>query len=98
VYVDWLFCLSRNTYIAELKRKAMSLQYAALMQSQMVWPMEMLLHCALVDGAKMSILRWKSSHQKGAALLMESQVVVAMTMAWMMEGWRLENTERFWCK
>ncbi len=54
----------------------------------------MLLHCTLVDGAKMSILRWNSSHQNGAALLMESHVV-ARTMAKMMEAWRLEDAEGF---
>ena len=57
VYVGRLLCLSRQTCMAEWKRRVISPPYAASMQSRMVWPMEMWLHCSLVDGGKISMLR-----------------------------------------
>jgi hypothetical protein len=57
VYVGRLFCLSQQTCMAEWKRKAMSPQYAAMMQPRIVWSMAMWLHCSLVDGAKISMSR-----------------------------------------
>ena len=80
----------------ELKKDAISPQNAASMQSRMVWRINVLLCCARVDGAKINMLRQNSSnHQKGTVSLTESQVVVATTMAWMMEAWGLQNAERF---
>ena len=57
VYVGRLFCLSRRTCIAVWKRNTMSPQYAALILSLMVWPMEIWLRCSFVDGVKMSMSR-----------------------------------------
>jgi hypothetical protein len=33
--------------------------------------MEMLLRCCVVEGAKMSMSRWRSSHQKGADVALD---------------------------
>ena len=60
--------------MAELKRKAISPQYAASIRSRMVSPIEMWLRCSLVEGAKMSISRWNSNHHKGAVQSTESNV------------------------
>ena len=39
-----------------------------------------------VDGAKMSMSRWRRSHQKGAVSSMVEQLVVEMVMAGMIDA------------
>ena len=77
------------------KRKAMSPQKAASMRSRMVAWMESPCRCCLVAGAKMSMSRWKRSHQKGAESSMDGQEVVALTMARNTAFWRFEKALRF---
>ena len=81
--------------MAELKRKAMSPQNAASMRSRIEPWMDRPWRCWRVAGAKISMSRWKSSHQKGAESLIESEDVVETTMARMSAAWRLEKAERF---
>ena len=45
------------------------------MRSLIVLLMDSCCRCSVVDGARMSISRWKSSHQKGAVLLLVGQLV-----------------------
>ncbi len=59
----WVRCLA---CIADVKRYLMSSKEAALVQLWMVVWMEDLPCCCIVDGAKMSMSRWRRSHQKGA--------------------------------
>ena len=49
---------------ADVKRYSMSPEKAALMRSWMVFWMEDLPRCCIVDGAKMNMSRWRRSHQK----------------------------------
>ncbi len=46
-----------------------------------------------VEGAKMSMSRWRRSHQKGAVSSMDEQLVEEMTMAHMIEAWRLQKAD-----
>jgi hypothetical protein len=48
------------------ERYSMYLEKTASMRLWMVFWMEDLPHWCIVDGVKMSMLRWRSSHQKGA--------------------------------
>jgi hypothetical protein len=56
----------RLTCIADGKIYSMSPEKAALIRTLMVVWMEDLPCCCIVDGAKMSMSRWRRSHQKGA--------------------------------
>jgi hypothetical protein len=47
--------------------------------------------CLRVDGAKMSMSRWRRSHQKGAVLSMVGQLVLETTMARMIDAWRFRR-------
>ena len=77
--------------MAESIRKEMSPENAASMRSRIVAWMERPLHCFLVAGAKMSMSRWKRSHQKGAESSRDGQEVVATTMARNTAFWRFEK-------
>jgi hypothetical protein len=44
-----------------------------------------------VEGAKMSMSRWRRSHQKGVESSMDEQLVEEMTMACMIKAWRLQK-------
>ena len=43
--------------------------------------------------AKMSMSRWRRIHQKGVVSLMDEQFVEEMTMARMIEAWRLQKVD-----
>ncbi len=51
--------------------------------------MEVSDRCCRVEGAKMSMSRWRRSHQKGAESSMEEQLVVAVTIARMIAPCRM---------
>ncbi len=46
-----------------------------------------------VEGAKMSMSRWRRSHQKGVVSSMDEQLVEEMTMACMIKAWRLQKAD-----
>ncbi len=48
-------------------------------------------HWRRMEGAKMSMSRWRRSHQKGAVSSMDEQLVEETTMAHMIEAWRLQK-------
>ena len=69
----------------------MSPAKAAAILSQMQdcidsWPL-----CSLVDGANMSMSRWRRSHQNGAEIAFESAVEYDVAMACIIEDCRLKN-------
>ncbi len=46
-----------------------------------------------VEGAKISMSRWRRSHQKGAVSSMDEQLVEEMTMAHKIKAWRLQKAD-----
>ena len=86
MYAGRVFCVSRFTFIAELKRYAMSPENATSMRSLIVFCIEESERCLRVDGAKMSMSRWRRSHQKGAVSSMVGQLVLETTMARMIDA------------
>jgi hypothetical protein len=65
VYVDLEFWVRHLTCIADVRRYSMLAEKAASILSWMVVWIEDLPHCCILEGAKMSMLRWRRSHQKG---------------------------------
>jgi hypothetical protein len=51
------------------------------MQSLIVFWMDVMWCCPLVDGANINMSRWRSRHQNSASLFEFEDDVVAMTMA-----------------
>jgi hypothetical protein len=87
MYAGRVFCVSRFTFIAELKRYVTSPENATSMQSLIVFCIEESERCLRVDGAKMlSMSRWRRSHQKGAVSSMVGQLVLETTMARMIDA------------
>ena len=56
------------------------------MRSWIVFWIEESERCLRIDGAKMSMSRWRRSHQKGAVSSMVEQLVVETTMACMINA------------
>jgi hypothetical protein len=73
--------LRRLTCMEELNKKATSPEDKASSLSWMVAWMEEESHCRVVAGEKMSMLRYRRSHQKGAESDGEGQDTVETTMA-----------------
>ena len=71
----------------------MSPEKAALMRSRIVSWIDELERWCRVEGAKMSMSRWRKSQQKGAVSLMDQQLVEEMTMARMIKAWRLQKAD-----
>ena len=92
--VGRVFCVSHFTFIAKLKRYVMSPENAALMRSWIVFCIEESECCLRVDGANMSMSRWRRSHQKGMVSSMVGQLVLEMTMARMIDA---EGCRRLIC-
>ena len=92
--VGRVFCVSHFTFIAKLNRYAMSPANAALMRSWIVFCIEESEHCLRVDGAHMSMSRWRRSHQKRTVSSMVGQLVLEMTMARMIDA---EGCRRLIC-
>ena len=86
MYAGRVFCVSRFTFIAELKRHAMSPENAASMRSRIVFCIEESERCLRVDGAKMSMSRWRWSHQKGAVSSMVGQLVLETILSRMTDA------------
>ena len=78
---EGFFCVSCFTFIAKLKRYAMSPENEASMRPRIVFCIEESEHCLRVDGAKMSMSRWRRSHQKRAVSSMVGKLVLETTMA-----------------
>ena len=53
------------------------------MRSRIVSWIDELEHWHSVEGAKMSMSRWRRSHQKGVVLSMDEHLVEEMTMGYM---------------
>ena len=66
----------------------MSPEEAASIRSRIVFWIEELERCLCVDGAMMSMSRWRRSHQKGVVLVlsMVEQLVVETTMACLIDA------------
>ena len=64
--MDFEFCVSRWTAIADSNKYSMSPANAASIRSRMQCWMDSLLRCWNVEGAKINMSRWRSSHQNGA--------------------------------
>jgi len=64
----------------------MSSENAALMRSWIVFCIEESERCLRVDGANMSMSRWRRSHQKEAVSSMVGQLVLETTMARMIDA------------
>jgi len=64
----------------------MSPENAASMRSRIVFCIEESERCLRVDGAKISMSRWRRSHQKGAVSSMVGQLVLETTMARMIDA------------
>ena len=60
----------------------------ASMRSRIISWIDELEHWCRVEDAKMSMSRWRRSHQKGEMSSMDEQLVEEMTMAHMIEAWR----------
>ena len=71
----------------------MSPEKAASMRSRIVLWIDELERWCHVEGAKMSMSRWRRSHQKGAVLLMNEQLVNEMMMTFMTKVWRLQKAD-----
>ncbi len=71
----------------------MSPEKAASMRSRIVLWIDELERWCHVEGAKMSMSRWRRSHQKGAVLLMNEQLVKEMMMTFMTKVWRLQKAD-----
>ena len=56
------------------------------MRSRIVFCIEESDHCLRVGGAKISMSRWRRSHQKGAVSSMVGQLVLETTMARMIDA------------
>lgn len=63
--VGLMFWEWREHFMAILYTYSMSPEKIELMRSRIVWGMELLERSAVVEGARMSMSRWNSSHQKG---------------------------------
>ncbi len=63
------------------------------MRSRIVSWIDELEHWRRLEGARMSMSRWRRSHQKGAVLSMDEQLVKEMTIACMIEAWRLQKAD-----
>ncbi len=72
----------------------------ALMRSRIVSWIDEFEHWRRVEGAKKTMSRWRRSHQKGVVSLIDEQLVEEMTMACMIEAWRLQKADllREWRK
>ena len=71
----------------------MSLEKAASMQLRIVSWIDELERWCRVEGAKISMSRWRRSHQKGVVSIMDEQLVEEMTMAHMIEAGRLQKAD-----
>ena len=86
MYAGWVCCVSCFTFIDELKRYAMSPENATSMRSLIVFCIEESERCLRVDGAKMSMSRWRWSHQKGAVSSMVGQLVLETILSRMTDA------------